>query len=463
MRLFDLIAIVLALAGACSYLNHRFLKLPSTIGLMAITLGGSLILVAVGQFVPGLRAEARLFVERINYTDVVLHGMLGFLLFAGALHVKLADLARWRLPIAVLATAGVTVSTLIVGGMMSLVFQAFGLEVRLVYCLLLGALISPTDPIAVLGLLKEFGAPQSLEVKIAGESLFNDGVAVVLFFGLLAVATGGEDAIAAHVALDFVREAGGGVVFGLLVGYCAYRVFKSVDDYQVEVLLSLALVAGAYALAENIHVSAPISMVVIGLLVGNQGRALAMSERTVARLDDFWELMDEILNAVLFVLVGMEVLILTFTGKLFAAGVLAIAVVLFARFVAVGTLVKALTRRGREFEPYSVPILTWGGLRGGLSVAMALSVPSVLGETAVGERDVILAVTYVVVSFSILVQGLTVGPLIAYLLPPGTVNDGGPTALEQLAAPAAGGVESKRPHPPAPSLLGEGVPPRQAL
>ena len=434
MRLFDLIAILLGLAAACSYLNHRYLKLPSTIGLMAITLGSSLILVAVGQFIPTLRFEAQLFVERINYTDVVLHGMLGFLLFAGALHVKLADLARWRLPIAILATVGVVASTLVVGGMMALVFGMLGLEVRLVYCLLLGALISPTDPIAVLGLLKQFGAPKSLEVKIAGESLFNDGVAVVIFFGLLAVATGGEEATAGHIALSFVQEAGGGVLFGLVVGYLAYRLFKSVDDYQVEVILSLAVVAGGYALAENVHISAPIAMVVIGLLVGNQGRALAMSERTVARLDDFWELIDEILNAVLFVLVGMEVLILTFTGKLFAAGVLAIGVVLFARFVAVGSLVKALTKRGREFEPYSVPILTWGGLRGGLSVAMALSVPSTLADSSVGERDVILAVTYVVVSFSILVQGLTVGPLIAYLLPPGTVREEGPTALEQLDA-----------------------------
>ena len=430
MKLFDLIAVLLVLAGLCSYLNHRFLRLPSTIGLMAITLGSSVLVVVAGQFVPSLSDEAKGFVGRIDFSDAVLHGMLGFLLFAGALHVKLADLARWRIPIAVLATVGVLASTLIIGGVMHLVFAWLGLEVRLVYCLLFGALISPTDPIAVLGLLKEFGAPQSLEVKIAGESLFNDGVAVAVFFGLLAVATGGKDAGAGQIALLFLRDAGGGVVFGLIIGTVAYRLFKSVDHYQVEVLMSLALVAGGYAAAEHLHVSAPIAMVVAGLLVGNQGRAFAMSQRTVERLDDFWELIDEILNAVLFVLLGLEVLILTFTGKLLTAGVLAIAVVLFARLVAVGSLVKALSKRGREFEPYTVPIMTWGGLRGALSVAMALSVPASLNERPVSERETILAVTYVVVSFSILVQGLTIGPVVARLLPKGSLRERGPHGLE---------------------------------
>ena len=445
MRLFDMIAVLLVLAGLCSYFNHRFLRLPSTIGLMAITLLASILLVAAGQFVPILRFEAQLFVARIDYPDVVLHGMLGFLLFAGALHVPLDDLARWRLPIVVLATAGVVISTLIVGGLTYVLLQTLGVPTRGVYCLLFGALISPTDPIAVLGLLKQFGAPKSLEVKIAGESLFNDGVAVAIFFGLLAVATGGEDATAGHIALSFLRDAGGGVAFGLAIGTVAYLLCKSVDNYQVEVMISLALVAGGYAGAEHLHVSAPIAMVVAGLLVGNQGRAYAMSDRTVARLDDFWELVDEILNAVLFVLLGMEVLILTFTGKLLLAGVISIAVVLLARFLAVGGLVKALSKRSREFEPYTVPILTWGGLRGGLSVAMALSVPATVIDEAVSEREVILAMTYVVVSFSILVQGLTIGPLVGHLLPPGSVREGGPSALEESGTtPTLAAAESLR-------------------
>ena len=448
MRLFDMIAVLLVLAGLCSYINYRFLRLPSTIGLMAITLIASILLVAVGQFVPILRFEAQLFVGRIDYPDVVLHGMLGFLLFAGALHVPLDDLARWRLPIVVLATAGVVISTLIVGGITYVLLQTLGLPTRGIYCLLFGALISPTDPIAVLGLLKQFGAPKSLEVKIAGESLFNDGVAVAIFFGLLAVATGGEDATPGRIAMSFLRDAGGGVAFGLAIGYVAYLLCKSVDNYQVEVMISLALVAGGYAGAEHLHVSAPIAMVVAGLLVGNQGRAYAMSDRTVARLDDFWELIDEILNAVLFVLLGMEVLILTFTGTLLVAGVISIAVVLVARFLAVGGLVKTLSKRSREFEPYTVPILTWGGLRGGLSVAMALSVPATVIDETVSEREVILAMTYVVVSFSILVQGMTIGPLVSYLLPPGSVSEEGPSALEESgtveAIVAAESAESLR-------------------
>ncbi len=411
MRLFDLVAVLLVLAAGFSYLNHRLLKLPSTIGLMALTLAASILLVVVGQFIPGLRTQAEGFVRRIDFSEAVLHGMLGFLLFAGALHIKLHDLARWRTPIAVLATAGVVISTLLVGGLSWLVFSMLGIEVRPIYCFLFGSLIAPTDPIAVLGLLKQFGAPKALEVKIAGESLFNDGVAVAVFLGLLAFTTEHETPTFVSVTTHFLRDAGGGIVFGLAIGWVAFRLFKSVDNYQVEVLLSLALVAGGYAAAEYLHVSAPIAMVVAGLLVGNQGRSLAMSSTTVERLDDFWEIIDEILNAVLFVLLGLEVLILTFTGRLLFAGLLLIIVVLAARFVAVGLPITVM-RRWRAFEPYTIRIMTWGGLRGGLSVAMALSIPAMVAGKSVPERDVILAVTYVVVSFSILVQGLTVGPLV---------------------------------------------------
>ena len=427
MRLFDLVAVLLVLAAGFSYLNHRLLKLPSTIGLMALTLIASIFLVAVGQFVPSLRLEAEGFVRRVDFSEAVLHGMLGFLLFAGALHVKLDDLARWRTPIAVLATVGVVLSTLLVGGFTWLVFATLGVEARPIYCFLFGALIAPTDPIAVLGLLKQFGAPKALEVKIAGESLFNDGVAVAVFLGLLAFASERAEPTFSDVSTHFLREAGGGVVYGLAIGWVAYWLFKSVDNYRVEVLLSLALVAGGYAGAEHLHVSAPIAMVVAGLLVGNQGRSFAMSSTTVERLDDFWELIDEILNAVLFVLLGLEVLILSFTGRLLAAGLISVVVVLFARFVAVGLPILVL-RRWRSFEPFTVRILTWGGLRGGLSVAMALSIPAAVADTVVPEREVILVITYVVVSFSILVQGLTVGPLIRCWIPQGTAaKDAQPT------------------------------------
>ena len=336
--------------------------------------------------------------------------MLAFLLFAGALHIDLGDLARHKEPIALLATVGVLLSTLIVGVLMWGVFALLGFKLRFIDCLLFGALISPTDPIAVLSLLKKIGAPKTLEVQIAGESLFNDGIGVVLFMGLLEVATGGNDFDVGHFAFLFIREAVGGAVFGLAIGLVAYRMLKSVDNYQVEILLSLALVWGGSALADALHMSAPIAMVVAGLLIGNQGRSFAMSKTTTEHLDLFWELVDEGLNAVLFVAIGMELLVLTFTASYLAAGVLAVVIVLVARLVSVGLPVWLL-RRSERFDPSMVPILVWGGLRGGISVALALSLPPEAAGDSVPRREVILATTYVVVVFSILVQGLTVGTL----------------------------------------------------
>jgi CPA1 family monovalent cation:H+ antiporter len=334
-----------------------------------------------------------------------MQGMLGFLLFAGALHIELGDLASQKAAIAVLATLGVVLSTVIVGGLAWCLLAVLGVEMRLIYCLLFGALISPTDPIAVLALLRQAGVPRSLEVTITGESLFNDGVGVVLFLGLLQVATSGGGLEPAPLAGLFVREAAGGAVFGLAAGYATYRLLKSVDNYQVEVLLSLALVAGGYALANALHLSGPIAMVVAGLLIGNHGRSFAMSPTTVEHLDAFWELIDEVLNAVLFVLLGLEVLAVTFTGRDLAAGLLAIPVVLLARVASVGLPVWLLRLRG-PIHPCAVRVLTWGGLRGAISVALALSLPR-----EAPEREAILEMTYVVVVFSILVQGLTMGPL----------------------------------------------------
>ncbi len=416
MHTFDLIAGLLVLAAGFSYLNHRLLRLPTTIGLMALTLLAASAVVIVGQFVPAIPETAKAFVRRIDFNEAVLHGMLGFMLFAGALHVDLRSLARWKLPVLVLATVGVLLSTVIVAGLTWVLLHALGFDPRFTYCLLFGALISPTDPIAVLGLLKQINAPAALETKIAGESLFNDGVGVVVFLAVLGVATGGQEATATTFAVELLRETVGGAVFGLVIGYVAYRMFKSVDNYQVEVLLSLGVVAGGYAAAERLHVSAPITIVLAGLFVGNPGRAYAMSPTTVDRLDEFWEMVDEVLNAVLFVLIGLEVLVLTFTSTMLTAGVAAIAVVLFARLVSVA-LPFGLLRRRFPFEPYTVPILTWGGLRGGISVALALSLPGEVDGVPVPERDVVIAMTYVVVTFSILVQGLTVGPLVSRWLP----------------------------------------------
>ena len=320
MRLFDLIAVFIVLAAGFSYLNLRLLKLPMTIGLMALALLFSLLLVVLGAFFPALMEQVRPIVEYFDFDQAFLHGMLAFLLFAGALTINLDDLIWLRWPIAVLATVGVLISTLIVGLLMWGVFTLLGFPLRFIDCLLFGALISPTDPVAVLSLLKQIGAPKALEVQIAGESLFNDGVGVVLFLGLLEIASGEVAFDVGHLTLLFVREAAGGAVFGLAIGFLAYRLLKSVDNYQVEILLSLALVWAGSALADTLHLSGPLAMVVAGLLIGNHGRRFAMSRTTIEHLDLFWEMVDESLNAVLFVAIGMEVLVLTFSVSYLSRG-----------------------------------------------------------------------------------------------------------------------------------------------
>jgi CPA1 family monovalent cation:H+ antiporter len=415
MRLLDLIAVLLVLVALLSYLNHRWLKLPPSIGLMALTLCGSVGVVVIGRGLPSVVEQVKTFVHQLHFDEAVLHGMLGFLLFAGALHINLNEVTQWKIPIALLATLGVLLSTVLVGVMLWGVLFLLSIDMRFGYCLVFGALIAPTDPIAILGLLKQFGAPRPLEVTIAGEALLNDGVGVVVFLSLLQIASAPSDFQPSTFPLLLLWEAGGGVLFGLAIGLLAYALIKSVDNYRVEILLSLALVAGGYALAEHLHLSAPLAMVVAGLLIGNQGRRLAMSATTVERLDLVWELIDEILNAMLFVLLGLEVLILSFTGRLIAAGALAVGIVLLARLASVG-LPAWLLRRWQAVDRYPVMLLTWGGLRGGISVAMALSVPSQVDGETVPERDIILVITYMVVVFSILVQGLTMGPLVRRLL-----------------------------------------------
>lgn len=406
MRLFDIIAILISLSAVFSWVNYRVLKLPTAIGLMLSALLMSLLL-QVPVF-GGLEHKAEEMLASIDFDQTLLHGMLSFLLFAGALHVNLSDLAQQRWVIGVLSTVGVVGATFLIGGGAYYLFAWLNIDVPFIYCLLFGSLISPTDPIAVLGILKSAGAPKTLETKITGESLFNDGVAVVVFLVLADIATGDTEVSTASVATLFLTEAIGGLVFGLLAGSLAFFMLKRVDNYQVEVLITLALVTGGYAAAEHLHLSAPIAIVVAGLLIGNHGRRAAMSEKTREHLDTFWELVDEILNAVLFVLIGLEVLVISLREDYLLAGLLAIPLILLVRLFSVGLPI-TLMRSFRSFTPGVIRILTWAGLRGGISVALALSLPS--GEM----RDLLLTVTYVVVVFSILVQGLSLGPLVQRL------------------------------------------------
>ncbi len=405
MRLFDIIAILITLSALFSWVNYRFLKLPTAIGLMLIALLMSLSLLLPLPFTDGFERDVEEMLKSIDFDETVLHGMLSFLLFAGALHVNLYDLAKQKWVIGILATAGVLGATILVGFGAYWLFGLLGLTVPLIYCLLFGALISPTDPIAVLGILKSAGAPKTLETKITGESLFNDGVAVVAFLLLIEIATGSAAVTVDSALTLFAQEAIGGLLFGLVAGWLAMAMLRRVDNYQVEVLITLALATGGYALAEHLHLSAPIAIVVSGLLIGNHGRKSAMSDKTIEHLDTFWELVDEILNAVLFVLIGLEVLVISLRGDYLFAGLLAIPLVLVVRLVSVGLPI-GIMRHFRSFSPGVVSILTWGGLRGGISVALALSLPA--GEM----RDILVTVTYVIVVFSILVQGLTLGPLV---------------------------------------------------
>ncbi len=415
MSNYELLAMLLTLAAVFSYLNARLLHLPTTIGLMLFALLLSLGLLTAGAVWPGLADHAQAIMTQIDFNQTLMHGMLGFLLFAGALHVDLDDLRRHGLAIGTLATVGVLMSTALVGVGAWTVFNALGIEMRLVHALLFGALISPTDPIAVVGILRRIAAPPQLRVRIAGESLFNDGIGVVVFLALLGASGPGGDGHGdagvslGSVAVLFAQEAIGGVLIGLGLGLIAYRMLRSLENYHVEILISLALVAGGYALCDRLHTSGPLAMVIAGLLIGNHGRMLAMSASTREHLDNFWELIDEVLNAVLFVLVGLEVLILSLRGQYLLAGALLIPLVLVARMLAVG-LPLGLLRLAGDRLPHGVKIMTWGGLRGGISVAMALSIPRDAGDMAV--REPILTATYAVVVFSVLVQGLTVSGLI---------------------------------------------------
>ena len=409
MDIYQTIAVLLTLAAAAAFVNEKYLHLPSAIGLMAITLLVSVILVAAGKLGIVPTGGILEFVASIDFSGILLRGMLSFLLFAGALHVDINDLMDVRLPVSVLATVGVLLATFIIGSLFWLVLGAVGFSITYLQALLFGALVSPTDPIAVLGILRTARAPKSVEMQIAGESLFNDGVGVVVFMTLLAMESGTHSLSAVGAFTFFAEEVIGGVVLGSALGYAVYRMMRSVDAYQVEILLSLSLVAGGYALAEAVHVSAPIAMVAAGLFMGNHGRIFGMSERTREELDRFWELVDEILNALLFVIIGLEIIAVDLSPGHMVVGMAAVVLVLCGRFVSVAIPVRLMALK-RRFRAGITGILTWGGLRGGISIALALSLPKS------PERDLILAATYMVVVFSLLVQGLTFGAFIRKVL-----------------------------------------------
>ncbi|PZQ48075.1 MAG: sodium:proton antiporter [Micavibrio aeruginosavorus] len=409
MTVFEIIAVILSVAAIGGYINYRYIGFPPTIGHMAFALLLSVLAIFAGSMGWFDLDAARAVVNSIDFSEVVLHGLLSYLLFAGALHIRLDDLKSVKWAVGSLATIGVVMATFLIGTLIWWAAQWMGLPMPYVYALLFGALISPTDPIAVLSILKEAGASKSLSTKVGGESLFNDGVGVVLFLAILSAANNPDHFEVSHVLLAFVEEGMGGLLLGGVLGWITYCLLRSIDDYKVEVLLTIALVTGGYALAEALHISAPLCMVAAGLIIGNQGRAHGMSDTTRQHIDVFWELVDEVLNAVLFLLIGLEILIVTLSSHTVQLGLIAIPIVLLARFVSVGLPVTVM-RFFQAFDKGTVRLLTWGGLRGGLSIAMALSLP------AGPEKPVILTMTYIVVLFSIFVQGLTFKRSIAYIM-----------------------------------------------
>jgi CPA1 family monovalent cation:H+ antiporter len=405
LETYQIISVIIFLTAVFAYVNERWIKLPGTIGIMILALFSSLLLVLAGHLVPAFSTEAHSLVNNINFEQVLMKIMLSFLLFAGTLHIDANKLKKEMWPVIILSTIGTFISTFLVSVMAYYLFQLLALPIPYIYCLLFGALISPTDPIAVMGILKRVGIPKSLELKIAGESLFNDGVGVVIFLTILEIATNGMDKFSiSNTALLFLREAGGGIIFGGVMGYLAYFLVKAIDNYSVEVLVTLTIVMCGYGLADELHLSGPLAIIIAGIIIGTKGKKEGFSEATRDYLLKFWDMIDEIFNAILFLLMGLEMLIIKIDPTVMLIGFLMIFVVLFARFLCVLFPVLIL-RFWIPFEKNAIAMLTWGGVRGGLSVAMALSLPEAM------HRDDFVLITYLIVVFSVIVQGLTIGKL----------------------------------------------------
>ena len=411
MDYYFIITALIFLAAIFGFINARFLKLPTTIGLMLITILYTLAVLALSYFDDTLlKAEIEL-IGQIDFEKILMDYMLSFLLFAGALHTNFQQLKIQRWPIIAFATLGILISTFLVGTTTFYLLQLLGLSVNFIYCLLFGALISPTDPIAVLGILKQANVPKKLETKIVGESLFNDGVGVVIFLTIYSIASSeGASVDPMDIVQLFVQEVFGGISLGLAIGWIAYKLMKSIDDFSTEIIITLAAVMVGTVTAQHFHLSAPLAMVAAGLLIGNDRmRDSAMSEITERYVDKFWELIDILLNAILFVLIGMEMLILTYKGDYIFAGLLAIPIVIFCRYASLWLPIKLFEKK-LDFVPKTNLIMTWGGLRGGISIALALSLTDSM------HREMFLVLTYVVVVFSILVQGLSVERLVKLVL-----------------------------------------------
>jgi CPA1 family monovalent cation:H+ antiporter len=405
MATYHIISILIFLTAVFAYVNDRWIKWPPTIGIMVLALLSSILIAVLGNLIPGISSRVLLLVSNINFEQVLMKIMLSFLLFAGSLHIDAGELRQEKWPVMLMSTIGTFISTFLVSVMSYYLFILFGLHIPYIYCLLFGALISPTDPIAVMGILKQAGIPKTLEMKIAGESLFNDGVGVVLFLTIFEVALNGTDKFSiGNTAILFLKEAGGGILFGALIGYIAHFLIESIDNYRVEVLITLVVVMCGYSVADHFHLSGPLAIIVAGILMGTKGKKSGMSVISRDYLSKFWDLTDEIFNAILFLLIGLEMLIIKINPTIMLIGGIMIAVVLLARLLCVALPVLFL-RTWIKFEKNAILILTWGGLRGGLSVAMALSIPEAM------HRDEFVLITYMIVVFSIVVQGLTIGKL----------------------------------------------------
>ncbi|TMM32351.1 sodium:proton antiporter [Polaribacter aestuariivivens] len=406
MDYFFITTVLIVLSAAFGYINTKFLKLPTTIGLMLITIVFTLAVLVLGYFDDTLLIKERELITSIDFKTVLLDIMLSFLLFAGALHTNFQQLKIQRKPVLIFATLGTLISTFLAGIFVFYLLKMIQLDVDFIYCLLFGALISPTDPIAVLGIMKKVGAPKNLETKIVGESLFNDGVGVVVFLTIYQIAKGGTEISVTHIAELFLVEVIGGIILGFVIGWITYRLLKSIDEYDTEVIITLAAVMGGTLIAQKLHVSAPLAMVTAGLIVGTDTvRKSSMSEVTEQYVDKFWELIDVLLNTILFVMIGMEILVLTLNATYILAGFIVIPLLLLARYISLLLPIKIYAKK-LGFVPKTNLIMTWGGLRGGISIALALSLTQNM------ERDLFLVITYIIVVFSILVQGLTVGKLI---------------------------------------------------
>ncbi|SFM71725.1 monovalent cation:H+ antiporter, CPA1 family [Algoriella xinjiangensis] len=404
MELYYSFSVLIVLAALFSYANIRFLKLPGTIGIMLIAMLVSVAIRLLGDnYFPDATKEFFQLFNSLDFNEILMGAMLNFLLFAGAMHVNFSDLKNLRWTIATYATISVVLSAFIISGILYYIAPYFGIQIPYIYCLLFGTLISPTDPIVVLGILKQAKVPKTIETKITGESLFNDGVAVVMFAVVLQIATNVNfDATFENVSLLFLEEAGGGVVLGLLLGFTASSAMKKIDDYKVSALITLSIVMGGFLVAKELHVSSPLAMVIAGLIIGNYGKKVAMSSSTRDYLTKFWELIDEVMNAILFLFIGFELLLIDDLMDQILLGVAAIFMVLFSRALSIVIPARTLLRKN-TFSKGSLIVLVWGGIRGGVSIALVLSMPN--SEW----KELLLEITYIVVLFSIVVQGLTVG------------------------------------------------------